>query len=511
MNRKTMIAIVFGFITAAALFTGCKNFTTPYGMKIPKPEPGMGTVVVSFTTGRSALSPASMDFDSYEFIFSEDGVSIDPITKNKSDSDNFTFTLPSGDGYSLTVNVYKGTVKVASGSSPESFNVGSDKATTVPITLSGFTNGEGKGIFTYSVTYPEGAIITQFDLIADGKTIPLNKAGTDTPISIDAGWYFLVITLENGRAVAGYANGVLIYTGQTTNFEKGFTAEEFQIPPGSSDPVLNWDSNGETFAVTGGDNIYYYIDSNDDILPNILSLNCTTDTFSYDASNTGIYNISLTYKDGADKWTTVEWPFRVDDKTNTINMIPDGVSGAILVKAANVTFGEDLLKIVNPPIEIVAGNEPTMTVNIGNDKVTWKSSDITIATIDANGLVKAIKNGSVDITATSIKYPALNSDTATVTVCDDNLVIELTWDPTTFSFITGLAGNTTSVIRPGIVTLSAPNGSAYQWYVDGIAVSDATEQTFEFKSAKYLPKTYNIGLKIGSVGGDAVQIVVTDK
>lgn len=36
-----------------------------------------------------------------------------------------------------------------------------------------------------------------------------------------------------------------------------------------------------------------------------------------------------------------------------------------------------------------------------NKNVTWESSDETLATVDKNGLVKAIKNGTVEITATS--------------------------------------------------------------------------------------------------------------
>jgi len=459
-----------------------------------------------------------MEFDSYKFTFSRGTDVIDDITKSKSDSNSLTFTLPSGTGYSLAVNVYKDGVKVASGSSLALFNVGSGTATEVPVTLSGFTNGEGEGIFTYNVTFPEGASIVQFELLANGnKPIELDLSGAGTTDPIASGWYFLVIQLEMGRAEAGYANGVLIYTGQTTDFTKVFAENEFQIPPGSSSPVSNWDSNGKTFAVTGGNNTDFYIDSNKDLLTNILTLtDCDSDSFTYTAGNTGIYDISVKYKaEGADEWTTDTWPVRVEGDARTFSVLPEDVSGTVLVQSANVSFGEDLLTITPSSFELVAnGPAQTMTANIGNDNVIWYSPDNNIATVDEYGVVHAagVAGGTVVITATSKEYPALNSAAATVNVCDDNLVISLKWDSMSFSFISDV-GSEITLIRPaGTVTLVASDtASTYQWYVDGKEIDGATGKTFVFNSAEYLLKTYNIGLRIGSVGGDAVQIIVTDK
>ncbi|MDY4892602.1 MAG: Ig-like domain-containing protein, partial [Agathobacter sp.] len=58
---------------------------------------------------------------------------------------------------------------------------------------------------------------------------------------------------------------------------------------------------------------------------------------------------------------------------------------------------------VTAPTEVVVGSETKLTAKVCPSvaKVTYKSSDDTIATVDENGTVKAVKAGDVTITATS--------------------------------------------------------------------------------------------------------------
>ena len=50
------------------------------------------------------------------------------------------------------------------------------------------------------------------------------------------------------------------------------------------------------------------------------------------------------------------------------------------------------------------------------NSVTWSSSDTNVATVDANGLVKLINTGSVQITATSVLDSNVKSSPAHITV-----------------------------------------------------------------------------------------------
>lgn len=55
----------------------------------------------------------------------------------------------------------------------------------------------------------------------------------------------------------------------------------------------------------------------------------------------------------------------------------------------------------------------TLTPKTSNDVTTWKSSDTKIATVDANGVVKGLKDGTVTITATTMSG---KSDSVEITV-----------------------------------------------------------------------------------------------
>ena len=83
------------------------------------------------------------------------------------------------------------------------------------------------------------------------------------------------------------------------------------------------------------------------------------------------------------------------------------------------------------PTSVLVGKTINLTVDVigsSDDSVTWTSSDNNIATVDSNGILKGISEGSVDITATSIKSPNF-SKTITINVTlpkinDTNFFIE---------------------------------------------------------------------------------------
>ena len=75
------------------------------------------------------------------------------------------------------------------------------------------------------------------------------------------------------------------------------------------------------------------------------------------------------------------------------------MNAAYTVKAAGVTLNKSSITIVaGDTLELIATVSPSNATDKG---VKWKSSDIKIATVDANGKVKAIKAGSAVITVTT--------------------------------------------------------------------------------------------------------------
>lgn len=69
---------------------------------------------------------------------------------------------------------------------------------------------------------------------------------------------------------------------------------------------------------------------------------------------------------------------------------------------------------------LVVGANETLTATVlpadATDKtVTWKSSDITIATVDTAGKVSAVKEGTADITVTTTTASKTAKCTVTVT------------------------------------------------------------------------------------------------
>ena len=81
---------------------------------------------------------------------------------------------------------------------------------------------------------------------------------------------------------------------------------------------------------------------------------------------------------------------------------------------ANVKVINAGLKLTNAPAEVVVGSETKLTAKKCPQaaKVTFSSSDETIATVDATGTVKALKAGKVTITATSDYGKSVTTDIA---------------------------------------------------------------------------------------------------
>ena len=94
-------------------------------------------------------------------------------------------------------------------------------------------------------------------------------------------------------------------------------------------------------------------------------------------------------------------------------------------KVVSVNVPEATSTLVGSPIQLTAQVKPW---NVSDDTVVWTTSNASVATVDANGVVTGVAAGTAVITATSKLDPS-KSDSCTVTVAAlDKTLKGLVWD-----------------------------------------------------------------------------------
>ena len=105
-------------------------------------------------------------------------------------------------------------------------------------------------------------------------------------------------------------------------------------------------------------------------------------------------------------------------------------------------------------LELYTGGSENLTATVApdnatNKNVTWSSSDNTVATVDTNGKVTAVKEGTAAITATAADDSNISA-TCTVTVTDKTYTISA--DPTALNFGSAYTGYTQPAAQTVILT-----------------------------------------------------------
>ena len=94
--------------------------------------------------------------------------------------------------------------------------------------------------------------------------------------------------------------------------------------------------------------------------------------------------------------------------------------------------------------------------NATNQKVSWKSSDTSVATVDSNGVVKGIKKGTAKITCTS----ASGGFTATATITVIKPVKSVSLSKESMKLIVGRASTLTATISPSSASIKTVTWSS---------------------------------------------------
>jgi len=87
----------------------------------------------------------------------------------------------------------------------------------------------------------------------------------------------------------------------------------------------------------------------------------------------------------------------------TVNLYATDESGNVADKEIKVIVNEPTLTIEQANVSIAVGETAQLnaTVQGANQTITWTSSDESVATVDANGVVTGIKKGTATITASA--------------------------------------------------------------------------------------------------------------
>ena len=134
-------------------------------------------------------------------------------------------------------------------------------------------------------------------------------------------------------------------------------------------------------------------------------------------------------------WTTSNNKVATVDENGNISAVGEGEATIKAVADGNDKISSEVkVKVTNPRITIQNGEKASILLNtkvqlftdtgVEDSKITWKSSDDSIVTVDANGLITGVKEGNANVIATYEEYNKTDSIQITVNTLEENEKIE---------------------------------------------------------------------------------------
>ena len=136
------------------------------------------------------------------------------------------------------------------------------------------------------------------------------------------------------------------------------------------------------------------------------TLTITATPSGFDGSKT--YSLSLLYKEDGRSYQTAYTP---------VYVITHPTAGSLAINIPTTSGGK---YAVGASYQLGAVFTPAY---ITETDVTWSVDDTTLATIDANGVLTPIKNGTVTVTCTSKENPAVSA-TVTIEITGGNIPLD---------------------------------------------------------------------------------------
>ena len=490
---------------------------------------GTGGIRVESTAGNASLSikgPGSLDV---EPSGSNSGITLCSSKNTNLDIDGADVTASSPAQYGVYL------ISSTDASSTSTITVNNGSLTT---------GGNGNvGIYYYwSGTNNAGtsSLTVSDNAVVDTRNSQIMAQNKETVVQVSAGIDGNGGIVFNGKNGTVYGkvelqDNLTINEGETLTVGKDAS---LTVPDGktlTNDGTINVESGGKLEGTTTGNGTLK-------IAPTITTQPQDVEvkeneTATFNVKVTGTEPLSYQWQQSTDNgqsWTEISGAtsdsYTTDAATLAMNnyqyqCVVSNSAGSVTSSAATLTVTQPVTGVTldKNTLELYTGDTATLTATVAPDNatnktVTWSSSDNTVATVDNNGNVTAVKAGTATITATAADGSGCSA-TCTVTVTDKTYTISA--DPTALNFgsaytgYTQPAAQTVTLTNTGnqqvTVTLPAANDfiiTAGTGFTDGsAAIKPGDTATFTVQPKTGLSAgTYNETIEVTGTEGAAVTI-----
>ncbi|EHJ01974.1 Ig domain protein group 2 domain protein [Clostridium sp. DL-VIII] len=455
---------------------------------------GISSTKTISVSGQTVVTPPTdvkvtgISISGNDTISTKDGTTQLTATVNPSNATDKTVTWTSSDNTIATVDSNGLVTAKADGSVDikATANDGSNISSTKTISVSGQT----------VVTPPTDVKVTEItisggsSISTKGETLTLTTdINPSDATDKSATWTSsddTIATVDNNGVVTAKADGSVDITA-TANDGSNISSTKTITVSGQSVVTPPTDVKVTGITISGGSGISTK-GGTTQLIANVSPSNATDKTVTWSSSDNSIATVDSNGLVTAKANGTVIIKVKANDgsgieSTKTINI--SGQTTTIPVTNVNVTgitiSGSDNISTKGGTLNLTCNVAPS---NATNKTVTWTSSDNTIATVDANGLVTAKGNGSVTITATANDGSNINS-IKTITISGQITNTDSVLKSVSISG-TEEVGHT---LKSKISYDGAKPSVEYQWqrastkYGDYSDISGATDDTYKLKSS----------------------------
>ena len=214
------------------------------------------------------------------------------------------------------------------------------------------------------------------------------------------------------------------------------------------------------------------------------SLELSESSLTLNKGETAVLKASVQPEDFADKsvsWKSSDTAIATVDAEGNVKAVAKGTAtitaatkdGTGISASCTVTVKQPVTKITlnKTTLSLMKGKTTTLTAtaapaSANNKAVTWKSSKTKIATVDTNGLVKAVAKGTATITATAKDGSGVK---AVCTVTVKQPVTKITLNKTALSLNRGKTFTLKATVGP-----ASANNKAVKWTTSNKTVATVT-------------------------------------